>query len=419
MNAPVSGVIEGFYGRPWSHRARLDCIERLADWGLTHYVWAPKSEPRHRDRWRQPFTDDELMRFAALADHTASVALVVALTPGSDATVDEVVAKLRPAVKAGAAAVVLSFDDLPAESAGARHRELTAGVLTALGVPVWVVPTHYAGTERSPYLDALCHDLPAEVLVMWTGPAVVTDSITAVDAKARAAVCGGRPPLLWDNVPVNDGVMGDRLFLGPLEGREPALRAELSGALWNPMLQAEASVLTLCSAAAWWRGDDPEAAWAAEVDRRGLADFVAGVTGRGLPAGRAALRDRLRDLRSCSAPTLGDEVQPWVDAVRAEARVGVAALDVLEMVEAAAEPGALVDRVFRLLSWQQVRSAPVSVFGGRVLTRPVLDQDGAARFRPLPGTVVERETVVDELVRAALRAVGAQGPERPTTPAAS
>jgi hyaluronoglucosaminidase len=406
----VSGIIEGFYGPPWTHAARLRAVEHLADWGLTHYVWAPKSEPRHRDRWRQPFTDDELIRFAALAGHRSSVALAVALTPGPDATVDAVVAKLRPAVGAGADQLVLSFDDVPEQGAGARHRDLTVGVRAALGVPVWVVPTHYAGQERSPYLDELCAGLPDDSLLMWTGPAVVTDEITAEQARARTVACGGRRPLLWDNVPVNDGPMADRLSVGPLEGREPALRGELAGALWNPMLQAEASLLTLASAAAWWRGDDPEAAWRAEVERRGLTTFVGGVLGRGLPTDPVALRAALQALRDCDAPGLGDEVAPWIDALHAEAGLGVVALDVLAMVaDGAPDPERLTELVFRLLAWRRVRSAPVSVFGGRLATRPILDQDDRGHFRIRPGMVVERDTVVDGLVRDALGAVRALG----------
>ena len=338
------------------------------------------------------------------------MSLAVALTPGSDATVDAVVAKLRPAVAAGAGELVLSFDDVPEQGAGARHRDLTVGVRAALGVPVWVVPTHYAGQERSPYLDELCAGLPDDALVMWTGPAVVPDEITAGQARERAAACGGRAPLLWDNVPVNDGPMADRLSVGPLEGRESALRAELAGALWNPMLQAEASLLTLASAAAWWRGEDPEAAWAAEVERRGLTTFVGGVLGRGLPDDPVALRAVLRAWRDCAAPTLGDEVAPWLDALHAEAALGVAALDVLAVVaDGNHDPERLTALVFRLLSWRQVRAAPVSVLGGRLATRPVLDQDDRGHFRIRAGMVVERDTVVDGLVRGALGAVGALG----------
>ena len=53
------------------------------------------------------------------------------------------------------------------------------------------------------------------------GPArsVVNDEITVDDACCPSEALGGRPPLLWDNVPVNDAVMADRLFMGPLRGR--------------------------------------------------------------------------------------------------------------------------------------------------------------------------------------------------------
>ncbi len=55
----------------------------------------------------------------------------------------------------------------------------------------------------------------------------MNDEITADDARARVAALGGRAPLLWDNVPVNDAVMSDRLFMGPLRGRAPELRDAL------------------------------------------------------------------------------------------------------------------------------------------------------------------------------------------------
>ncbi|HEY4397239.1 MAG TPA: beta-N-acetylglucosaminidase domain-containing protein, partial [Acidimicrobiia bacterium] len=47
---PLRGVIEGFYGRPWSLTDRLEMIEFLAERGMNAYVYAPKSDPKHRDR---------------------------------------------------------------------------------------------------------------------------------------------------------------------------------------------------------------------------------------------------------------------------------------------------------------------------------------------------------------------------------
>ena len=62
-----SGVVEGFYGRPWSWRKRHHLLATLAADGMTAYLYAPKNDPLHRDRWREPYPAADLDRFAALA----------------------------------------------------------------------------------------------------------------------------------------------------------------------------------------------------------------------------------------------------------------------------------------------------------------------------------------------------------------
>ena len=101
MSSRPFGVIEGFYGDPWSQAERLACIDALAQMGADAYVWAPKSEPRHRDAWRDAFTSDEVANFAGLISRSEKVTVSVALTPGNDATVADVVAKMQPVIDAG------------------------------------------------------------------------------------------------------------------------------------------------------------------------------------------------------------------------------------------------------------------------------------------------------------------------------
>jgi len=93
---------------------------------MTHYVWAAKAEPRHRDRWREPFGADELAGFTELADRRVEVTLAVGLTPGAEATSDDLIDKLAPAVHAGAGVVDPHWpgDDPPA----AWWHELAAGL---------------------------------------------------------------------------------------------------------------------------------------------------------------------------------------------------------------------------------------------------------------------------------------------------
>src|SRR4030095_6785628 len=105
---------------------------------------------------------------------------------------------------------------------------------------------------------------------------------------ARRASRAGHPLALWDNFPVNDGVLSNTLHLGALAGRDAALPGELAGYLLNPMTHAHASLVGIGTAAAYLRRPgryDPEAAWQsvlAELDPGGGLAILAEQT-RGSP----------------------------------------------------------------------------------------------------------------------------------------
>jgi hypothetical protein len=423
----IRGVIEGFYGPPWSHDARLGWIDLLDDLGFTHYVWAAKAEPRHRDAWREPFTAAELDGFAELARRRPGVRLAVGLTPGPGATAGDVVAKLAPAVRAGASAVVLSADDLPALDAGADHRALAHALLDGLegldgpdgrragtdrGVEVWVVPTHYCGVDDSPYLRALCDGLDPRVELIWTGRHVVNDTITAADARRRGELTG-RAPLLWDNTPVNDGPMRDGLHLGPLGGRDRALVAECAGALWNPMEFPLASTATIRSAAAWLGGDDPVEAWRADLASRGWLALAVATSHPGdahWPAGRtpAAWREWWREVvaelpLAAADVGLDDAVQPWIDAAREGAEIALDAIALAERLRDRAPTTSTALRQLLLAArWRAWRRRDALTFGAGPRLRPVLSQDARGEFVAVPAAAQLDESLVDAAVRDAL-----------------
>ena len=41
------GVVEGFYGEPWSHEARLSLIDFYGRFKMNYYVYGPKDDPYH------------------------------------------------------------------------------------------------------------------------------------------------------------------------------------------------------------------------------------------------------------------------------------------------------------------------------------------------------------------------------------
>jgi beta-N-acetylglucosaminidase len=445
----IRGLIEGFYGRPWTWDERLLVLRHCAERGMTDYVYAPKSEPKHRDRWREPYDGAELDGFARLVAG-AGVRVGFAVSPGltvDPASADDrrdLGAKVDQVVATGVDLVCLGLDDLPwRPGLGPGHAALAdwlAGHLAGRADLV-LVPTEYAGTQSTPYLDALAEAVPAGVPVAWTGEAVVNDRVTAAQARARADALGGRPPLLWDNYPVNDALMADRLHLGPLWGRDPGLADACCGYLANPMVQPRASLLPLASVAAWLRGDDPVAAWLAEAgDLRVFAEACDGavpaalvqsladaVDGPGWQQAAVPLGRWLSRAVGCPAPGVEEEVGPWLAAVHGEAAVAVSAMLLLQACRpvvtlgrdgigrvAPPDDDAAARHAFDLLhAWPRLRRSEPQVMGVRRGVQPSLGQRADGRWAFLPGVLVEDRNAVDALVRLAFRALEGMGPPEP------
>ena len=77
------GLIEGYYGKPWSWEARKANAEFLKPHGYDHYIYAPKADEFLRKRWREdhPAAEaDALARFAAQC-RAAGVRFGVGLSP--------------------------------------------------------------------------------------------------------------------------------------------------------------------------------------------------------------------------------------------------------------------------------------------------------------------------------------------------
>lgn len=62
----ICGVIEGFYGRPWTTEQRKDLFRKLKKLGMDFYMYAPKDDYKHRAYWRELYTVEE-------ADHLSSI----------------------------------------------------------------------------------------------------------------------------------------------------------------------------------------------------------------------------------------------------------------------------------------------------------------------------------------------------------
>jgi hyaluronoglucosaminidase len=411
-----AGVIEGFYGPPWSWDDRIAVCQFCARHGADTYLYAPKSDPLHREQWREPYATAMLDEFARLVAD-GGVRVGFAVSPGLSMQMDDaddraaLLAKFADLRAAGVDLFCLALDDIPAGPDSARGQgELCSWLADALSpTRLLFVPTDYTSCTPNPYLDALATFVPPDVAIGWTGPTVVADRIMAADARGRADALGGRTPWLWDNYPVNDGIMTERLFMGPLTGREPGLAELLDGYLANPMLQARASQLPLASAMAWCRSGDAQATWERVADELGWTEFARACSEEYLASlDGAAVRDFLVAAAACSAPGIDDEVEPWLRQIRREAKCA------LRMIDADAS-GNIEQLLMALASWTQlpdtkVPDPRVSVFGPRRSLRPVLAQNAALEFVLRSGSLRYGTNAIDDLIVTLAESAGSSQP---------
>ena len=396
------GTIEGFYGRPWPHASRLAHLKFSAQAGLDTYVYAPKNDPYHRERWRAPYPHEELAQLAELAAlarrlgvrfvHTLAPALSMRFAEDTEHAA--LAAKAGQLFDAGITSFGLLFDDVPPELSrpadvarfgageggpGAAHgetcRRFAEDFLAVRGItdPLLVCPTDYAGTSASAYRDELARTAPEDVLIAWTGADIVVGAVTADDID-RAAASYRRRLVLWDNFPVNDFDPA-RLFLGPLTGRAARGKdAALYGVLANPMPTAAASRIAVATVADWASdpdGYDPQvsahaalqrvagrnaaalaplvrvcAAWPPSADQDPELTAATREALAGSPPALATVVHRLTELAAgCRAVRGSDplvaELRPWLEGAAATAEAGLAAARLLGAAHEGAPEGGL------------------------------------------------------------------------------
>src|ERR1700689_2231383 len=78
-----AGVIEGFFGLPWSWESRLSGADFLRNCGYQFYIYAPKSESFLRRRWREPIPLETLQHLSELSARCrqSGLAFGIGLTP--------------------------------------------------------------------------------------------------------------------------------------------------------------------------------------------------------------------------------------------------------------------------------------------------------------------------------------------------
>lgn len=270
------GVVEGFYGNPWTFENRVSQLRMYGRMKMNTYIFGPKDDPYHRALWREPYPDDEARNIQALVTEAKKnkVDFVWAIHPGMDIKWNETdrqaaVNKLMRMYDLGVRGFAVFFDDITGEGTDAHKQAAFMNYLKQEVVDakddiqqLILCPTEYNREwANSDYLDILGEELDPFVRVMWTGDKVVCDitnnGISWVNNRIK------RNCYIWWNFPVNDYSLA-YLPMGPVYGLDKEISDKVVAFVSNPMEYAEASKVAIWSVAEFvWNAKeyDSTASW--------------------------------------------------------------------------------------------------------------------------------------------------------------
>ena len=268
---PIRGVVEGFYGTPWTQENRIDMINFCNSHGLNAYIYAPKDDPYHRAKWREPYPSDKLNELAKLikSANDNNVKFIFAVSPGLDlnyssaADLEAMIQKLTTIYNLGVRDFAIFFDDIEAKDALGQTAFLN--LLEESFVkqhddisPLITVPTEYFRLDMinddkvKTYTKDFSMTLDPDIMVLYTGEGVVQPEINEEQFKAVTDIYG-RELGIWWNYPVTD-YMESKLALGPVE--KLPQHSKIPAIFFNPMKYEQLSKIALATGADYAK--DPE-----------------------------------------------------------------------------------------------------------------------------------------------------------------
>ncbi|WP_344313323.1 beta-N-acetylglucosaminidase domain-containing protein [Fodinicola feengrottensis] len=275
----MRGGEESFYGQPWAQADLLHQMDFLGQHKMNSFLYTVSGDDHTAGaNWRVPYPAAALSALAeavarANANHVDFLYRIDPEAPeapnsgichSSQSDLDALIARYQQLWDIGIHTISIGWDDTSGHflcaadtSAFGSDASPTAAaqaydtayvqnhfVATHSGGKLIAVPQEYAGTGSSTYRTRFAALTPPAVTFFWTGPQVVSPTISGTDFSQAQSAFGGRPLLIFDNYPVND-YESNQQHLGPLVGRDPALAQSAVGLMANEMQEEEPSLISL------------------------------------------------------------------------------------------------------------------------------------------------------------------------------
>lgn len=259
------GVIEGFFGKPWTWQARLDYANFLKKNEYQFYIYAPKADPYLRIRWQDFWPETTYAELKQLGERyrQAGIAWGIGINlfeiffNYDQQTIQQLTAKIRYLNQLQPDILAILFDDMrgDCDRIAQIQAEITHRITDLSTAKTFIMcPTYYSssqildqlfGERPNDYLETLGQLIDPQLHIFWTGPEICSNSYP-LEHLQEVSQKLGRKPFIWDNYPVNDSAkMCNYLHLSAFENRPFQMADWISGHAVNPMNQAYLSQIPL------------------------------------------------------------------------------------------------------------------------------------------------------------------------------
>ncbi|MFL8968748.1 beta-N-acetylglucosaminidase domain-containing protein [Helcococcus kunzii] len=267
------GIIEGFYGVPWSWKNKIELLKFGSKFKNNLFIYAPKDDPYHRDKWREQYPEKDLENLKIMAEYGRKYKnrFVYTIAPfkvqsepiteeNFNEAIEVLIKKLNQLYEIGIRQFGVLADDvgkLPHRVVVNVMRELSnwkqekGDLYDFLFCPGSYVLTWAWDAEE---LNAYTDGFPEDVHIFFTGRETCTpvrkEDVDEYKTKEISEEFSGhnkvrRDPFFWLNWPVND-IDHDykKLYMGKGEMLEKGVD-NIVGLVTNPMQQANASKVAI------------------------------------------------------------------------------------------------------------------------------------------------------------------------------